>query len=356
MSAATRPLHVSLIATPDAQVSPLSGLYETLNAFGLLANFEPNIPETPFVVEIVAEDRAPVQGASGLPLGAHRSCGEIGRTDIAIVPLMMVEGPDWVRGRYPQLTQWLRRMHEGGAQLCSTCTGVLLLAETGLLDGGEATIHWAFAPTFERNFPSVRLRTEEVLVTAGRREEFVMTGGVTSWHDLALYLIAQHVGPSAAGAMARLLMLQWHGEGQAPYVTFFAPRDHGDGLVLELQDWLAQHFMIANPVDEMAGRSGLSQRSLERRFARATGLAPMTYVRALRIDRAKRRLEGTSEPVDAISAEVGYDNAAFFRRLFKRSTHLTPGAYRRKFRAPGMSRSRGAAVARGRSTKTALRG
>ncbi len=341
MSSATRPLHVSLIATPDAQVSPLSGLYETLNAFGLLANFEPDIPKQPFVVEIVAEDRAPVEGASGLPLGAHRGCGEIGRTDIAIVPLMMVEGPDWVPGRYPRLTEWLRRMHEAGAQLCSTCTGVLLLAETGPLDGGEATIHWAFAPTFERNFPGVRLRTEEVLVTAGRREEFIMTGGVTSWHDLALYLITQHVGPSAAGAMARLLMLQWHGEGQAPYVTFSAPRDHGDGLVLELQDWLVHHYMVASPVEEMVTRSGLSARSLERRFAVATGLTPMTYVQALRIERAKQRLEGTSQPVEAISAEVGYDNAAFFRRLFKRRTRLTPGAYRRKFRAPRLSGLKG---------------
>jgi transcriptional regulator GlxA family with amidase domain len=337
MSPAGHPFHVSLIATPDAQVSPLSGLFETLNAFGLLANFESGIPERPFEVDIVAEDREHVCGASGLPLGTHRSHQEISRTDIAIVPLMMVDGPDWVRGRYPGLVSWLRKMHGNGAVLCSACTGVLLLAETGLLDGREATIHWAFSPTFRRNFPHVKLRTEEVLLTTGQRGEFVMTGGVTSWHDLVLYIIARHVSPRAAQAMARLMMLQWHSEGQAPYVTFTPERNHGDATVLLIQDWLATHYMVDNPVEEMITRSRLGRRSFERRFSRATGLSPIAYVQALRIEEAKRRIESTDQPIDEISYEVGYDNAAFFRRLFKRSTRLAPGAYRRKFQIPRMA-------------------
>lgn len=214
------------------------------------------------------------------------------------------------------------------------CTGVLLLAETGLLDRREATIHWAFAPTFRRHYPDVRLRTEDVLVTTGERDEFVMSGGVTSWHDLALYLISKHVGPTAADGMARLLMLQWHSEGQAPYVTFSPPRDHGDALVLQLQAWLEAHYMVANPVEEMVQRSGLPRRSFERRFARAVGSSPIAYVQALRVEQAKRRLERTAAPVDEISYAVGYDNVAFFRRLFKRMTRLTPAAYRRKFQMP----------------------
>lgn len=331
MTPAGHRLHVSLIATPDAQVSPLSGIFETLNAFELLAKFEPDIPRRPFEVEIVAENQEYVRGASGLSLGAHRSYAEISRTDIVIVPLMMVDGPDWVGGRYPGLVNWLRKMHGQGAMLCSTCTGVLLLAETGLLDGGEATIHWAFAPTFQRSFPSVKLCTEEVLLTAGQRTEFVMTGGVASWHDLVLYLIARHVSPAAAQAMARLMMLQWHGEGQAPYITFSPQRNHGDAVVLLLQDWLATHYMIANPVEEMVARSLLSRRNFERRFTKATGLSPIAYVQAIRIREAKRKMESTNRPVDEISYEVGYDNVAFFRRLFKRSTRLTPAAYRRKF-------------------------
>ncbi len=324
-------LHVSLVATPDAQVAPLSGLFEALTSFGLLAVFEPGVPEQPFLVDIVGPGTEPMNGASGLPVGANRSYADIDRTDIVIVALMMAHGADWVTGRYPGLVDWLRRMHNAGAMLCSACTGVLLLAETGLLDGRDATLHWAFAPTFRRNFPGVRLRTDEVLITGGDREEFVMSGGTMSWHDLVLHLIARHVGSTAAQGMAKLLMLQWHSGGQAPYVTFSPITDHGDALVLNLQHWLHEHFQVIYPVDEMVKRGGIPKRSLERRFKAATGFTPIGYVQRLRIEAAKRRLERTTAPVEQISYDVGYENVAYFRRVFRRVTRVAPGAYRRRF-------------------------
>jgi transcriptional regulator GlxA family with amidase domain len=331
MSIQRTPLHVTLVATPDAQVSPLSGLYETLNAFELLGSFEPNIPARPFDVEIVAPSGDALRGASGLPLGARRTHEDVERTDIAIVPLMLVQGPDWLQGRYPGVVDWLRHQHRHGAMLASTCTGVLLLAETGLLDGRKATLHWAFAPTFRRNYPRVELHTEEVLITTGDRQELVMTGGVMSWHDLALHLIARHVGPTAAQAMARLLMLEWHGSGQAPYVEFTPRLDHGDALVAEMQHWLNGHYMMPNPVDELVSRFGVSRRNLERRLRRATSHSPLSYVQHLRVAEAKRYLERTDLPIEKIAFEIGYENTAFFRRVFKRITRLGPWEYRRKF-------------------------
>ena len=334
MNSPQLPTQVTLVATPDTQVAPLSGLYETLNSFPLLEGFEEDLPRHPFDVQIAAPSRSDCFGASGLPLGAHHACDDIEHTDIAIVPLMMVDGPDWVRGRYPQVIDWLCRQHDQGALLASACTGVLLLAETGLLKGREATIHWAFAPTFHRNFPDVRLRTEEALIAVRDEdgdEDIVMTGGVMSWHDLALYLIARYVGPVAAQAMARMLMLEWHGAGQAPYIEFTPELGHGDGLVAERQRWLERHYMIANPVEEMTTGSGLSRRTLERRFRKATGRSPISYVQQLRIRQARRLLERTTMPVDEIGFVVGYENTAFFRRLFQRTTRLHPGSYRRKF-------------------------
>jgi transcriptional regulator GlxA family with amidase domain len=321
-------------------VTPLSGLFEVLTAFGLLAALEPDMPDRPFKVEIVCPSEAPSRGASGLPIAADRPISQVDRTDVAIVPLMLFAGTDWKTGRYPDVVDWLRRMHRAGATLCSTCTGVLLLAETGLLTGREATIHWAFAPTFRRNFPDVELRLQEVLITAGNPERFVMTGGVFSWHDLALHLITRFVGPSAAQSMARLMLLDWHSEGQAPYVGFLPKIDHGDAMILGLQRWLETHFAVANPIEELAHRCGLSTRSLERRFLSATGLAPLAYVQIMRIEAAKRRLERTATPVDEISIQVGYENPAFFRRIFKRAVRMTPGAYRRKFLIPLVHASR----------------
>ena len=175
---------------------------------------------------------------------------------------------------------------------------------------------------------------EQVLVATGRNEELLTSGASASWQDLVLYLIARYVGPGAAQATAKFFALQWHKEGLAPYIVFEAPTDHGDAAIVEAQVWLATHFSIAAPVDEMVRRSGLPVRSFQRRFTRATGYAPIAYVQRLRIEDGKRRLERSDTPVDEISWRVGYEDPAFFRRLFKRITGITPASYRRKFQVP----------------------
>lgn len=330
-----RPIHVSLVVVPDVALSTLGGIYDVLNAFGLLSSYDQSVPKTaPFNVEIVAPTADTVATASGLPVPPHRPIGEVTHTDIVIVPSMLVPGGDWVKGRYPEVVHWLADMHHQGAMLCSACSGALLVAETGLLDGKDATMHWAYAHTFRRNFPKVRLRLEEVLVTTGRDDRFVMSGASTSWHDLVLYLVARQVGPAAAQAVAKFFALQWHGAGQAPYVLFDPPTDHGDAMVRDAQSWLATHFSVGSPVEELVKRSGLAERSFKRRFTAATGYSPIAYVQRLRIEDAKRRLERTVTAADEIGWAVGYEDPAFFRRLFKRVTGLTPGAYRRMFRVP----------------------
>jgi transcriptional regulator GlxA family with amidase domain len=335
MPPAQRSIHVSLVAIPDVMLSSLIGLLDVLNCFELLATFDTALPDkNPFQTEIIAQCRKDKQTASGLPIAAHRTVEELDHTDIIIIPSMMVENSEWKKGRYPGIVSWLSDMHAQGAMLCSACSGVLLLAETGLLDDREATIHWAYAKTFRRNFPDVRLRLEKVLVTAGDRQQFVMSGASASWHDLVLYLVAKHVEPAAAQAIAKFMLLQWHVDGQAPYVVFEAPTDHGDAAVLDAQRWLSESFSVASPVEEMVKRSGLTKRTFKRRFSKATGYSPIVYVQNMRIEEAKRRLERTDEPIEEISWAVGYEDPAFFRRLFKRITQITPGAYRRKFRLP----------------------
>jgi transcriptional regulator GlxA family with amidase domain len=147
------------------------------------------------------------------------------------------------------------------------------------------------------------------------------------------------VGPTAAQLVAKFLLLQWHKDGQAPYITFWAPEDHGDAVILSTQYWLQGHLQVANVVERMVEESGLPERSFKRRFTRATGYTPISYVQHLRIEEAKRRLERSDSPVDEISWAIGYEEPAFFRRLFKRVTKLTPSDYRRKFRLPNLPRS-----------------
>jgi transcriptional regulator GlxA family with amidase domain len=340
MSGETRPLHVSLIAIPDAVISTLTGIYDVLGAFRMLSGAEPSLPdEPPFTVEIVSTAAGRVSLASGVPLEARRAVADVDATDIIIVPSILLAAGGWKTGRYPGIVAWAKRMHAQGALLCSACSGVFLLAETGLFDGRETTVHWGYAEVFAKTFPRVPLLPERVLVVAGERDELITSGASMTWHDLVLYLIARHVGATAAQTIARYFALQWHHDGLAPYMVFRGRADHGDAAVADAQSWLAGHFSVASPVDEMVRRSGLAERTFKRRFTEATGFPPIDYVQRLRIEDAKRRLERTEASADEISWQVGYEDAAFFRRLFKRVTGMTPGAYRRRFQVPAFARS-----------------
>jgi transcriptional regulator GlxA family with amidase domain len=335
----TGPAHVSIVAIPDAVISTLSGIYDVMNAFAMMDGLgaEP-AGALPFSTEIVGETVGPLDLASGVPAHVQRAVDTVTATDIVVVPSILLGPNGWKKARYPTLVEWLIAMHRRGALLCSACSGVFLLAETGLFDGKDATVHYDYARSFAETYPAVRIHSERVLVISGHREELISSGASMTWHDLVLYLIARFAGSIAAQAVARSFALQWHQDGLAPFIVFEGRTDHGDAEVLTAQKWLATHFSVANPVEEMIKRSRLKERTFKRRFTNASGLPPIAYIQRLRIEDAKRRLERTDTPVDEIGWQVGYEDPAFFRRLFRRTTGLTPGTYRKRFRIPDFAR------------------
>lgn len=339
--------HVSLVALPDASISTLFGIFDVMNAFALMG-LSPD-GAAPFHVEIVGEAVGPLGLASGVPVEVQREIATVAATDIVIVPSVVLGREGWSTGRYPRLVDWVQRMYERGAVLCSACSGIFLLAETGLFDGRDATVHFGYARAFSAAYPAVRVHPERVLIISGVREELVTSGASSAWHDMVLHLIARYAGSTAAQEVARMFALQWHHDGLTPYIVFEGKTDHGDAEIQGSQQWLSEHFSVANPVEEMIKRSRLAERTFKRRFVSATGVTPIAYVQRLRIEEAKRRLERTDAPVDEISWHVGYEDPAFFRRLFRRTTGLAPGAYRRRFRIPAFARP-SASVAERRHT------
>lgn len=334
------PHHVSLVALPDAVVSTLSGIFDVMNAFKVMGAHQASAGvRAPFYIEIVGEAVGPLLLASGVPIHVQRAFAEIETTDIVIVPSVLLRPEGWEKGRYPGLVDWLHAMYDRGAVLCSACSGIFLLAETGLFDSKDATVHFDYARAFGRTYPEIRIHPERVLIISGLHEELVSSGASTTWHDLVLYLIARYAGATAAQEVARFFALQWHQDGLTPYIIFQGKRDHRDSDILSAQQWLDKHFSVAHPVEEMIKHSRLAERTFKRRFTNATGLSPIAYVQRLRIEDAKRRLERTDAAIDEISWQVGYEDPAFFRRLFKRITGLAPGAYRKRFRIPDFARS-----------------
>lgn len=333
MSATSHPKRVSILALPGMSVgTPVNGLFETLAIGESVLNGGRSDANAHFEVEIVGPEPGVFAGACGLPLQVHRGVGDATPSDVVIAPSMFLPDEGWVKGRHPEVVDWLRRQHDSGADLCTACAGALVLAETGLLDGRETTTHWAFADTFRRNFPRVRLRLDELLIVDGARGEFVMSGAANSWQDLILYVIARHVSPRAAQAVGKFLLYQWNTPSQVPFMPFTPQMDHGDGTIRAVQESLHAGGRLNQSVDELAGRAGLARATFNRRFARATGHAPIDYLQRLRVERAKALLEETDQAIEDIGWQVGYEEPAAFRRIFRKITRFAPGEYRRKFR------------------------
>jgi transcriptional regulator GlxA family with amidase domain len=177
----------------------------------------------------------------------------------------------------------------------------------------------------------VRFNPAPALCIADRTGRIVTAGGTSSWHDLALHVIARHASPGEALQIAKVYLMKWHTEGQLPYATLVRRVDHADSVVRRAEAWLARNYAMPDPVSGVVAACGIPERSLKRRFKAATGVTVIEYSQNLRVEAAKRLLETGKEAVDEIAESVGYGNHAFFRRIFKRCTGLTPGEYRRMF-------------------------
>lgn len=324
---------IFLLASPETSPSTLFTLYDVLASAGIaydeMLSGEAGAPVLD--VKIVAEQSEPFRCAGGLLVEPAAALNELPIPDAAIVCDMYVPVNQSPLGRYPQAAQWLRSLYDAGAIVSSVCSGSLVLADAGLLDGRKATSHWAYEQMFRSYYPKVKLSTQDTLIVCGDDERIVTAGGVASWQDLALYTIARLCGAEHAMGVAKVHILSGHDEGQLPYAVMGRRIQDEDAVIRQSQMWIADHYRLANPVSRMVERSGLNQRTFARRFLAATGYSPIEYVHSLRVEEAKQLLETADLSIEDIGAEVGYEDAASFRRLFKRKAGLTPAAYRRKF-------------------------
>ncbi|HEY0421538.1 MAG TPA: helix-turn-helix domain-containing protein, partial [Acetobacteraceae bacterium] len=202
------------------------------------------------------------------------------------------------------------------------------LAESGLLDGKVATTHWAMCDEFRRRWPNVCWHPE-MFVTEDAR--LLCSGGVCGSIDVSLYLVEKLCGHEVALQCAKALLLPMPRILQSGYSMLPVSKEHADERIRGVETWLQQNFRDHIPTRVLAARAGLAERTFGRHFKAATGHMPAAYVQALRIEAAKAMLEQGDMPIQAVSIDIGYDDVAFFRRLFKRSTGMTPVEYRSHF-------------------------
>lgn len=336
------PIKVSIVAVAEVEPWIVVGVHDAFWAVGTLWNRVMGECETPrFLPEIVAAASGPLKTGTGVRIEPHRTIDDDVRTDIVFVSSLLISSGAQFGRDNPGVVDWVRRCHRQGALVVSSCTGSFLLAEAGLLDGRDATTHWAFADMMTSEYPRVRVLKDRILVSAGDDHRIVTAGGATSWTDLVLYIVGKFAGAEEARRLAKMSLFDWHHNGQTPYSRLTTRLQLSDKLVRECQEWLASHYAHADPVAAVIRQSGLTRRTFNRRFKLATGHSPLDYVQRVRIEEAKQILETTDQPVDAIGVEVGYGDIVSFRRLFKRLVHDTPAAYRRRQRVPDEVRNLG---------------
>lgn len=330
---ATRRPRIALLAAPETSGSVLYGLYDVLQSVGTMwpdmTLGEPG--DALLDVSIVAATAEPFHCFGGIPVEPHAAVADVDDVDAVVVCDMYTPIDTPPRGHFAVETDWLQRVRSRGVLIATVCSGSLLLAEAGMLDGRSCAGHWAYRDLFASAYPRIRFRPGAILDVSSEADGLITAGGVTSWQDLALHLIARLCGPEHAARTAKVYLLAGHEDGQLPFSAMTGSVRADDAVIGDCLAWIAEHEATPNPVTAMADRSGLTRRTFARRFQTATGHRPIDHVHALRIERARHLLEAGDGAVDDVGYGVGYEDPTFFRRLFKRTTGMTPAAYRRKY-------------------------
>ncbi|MFI8391530.1 GlxA family transcriptional regulator [Streptomyces sp. NPDC085540] len=295
-----------------------------VEVFAALAHFP---GRAGYGIRTVSPAGAPVRTSSGLTLVPD---GELASARPGPGTTVLVPGGRFSGDFDPRLTDWLRT-HGGGAErLVSVCTGGLLLAEAGLLDGRRATTHWNACERMARDYPAVAVEPDPIYVRDG---PVATSAGVTAGIDLALALVEEDHGQDVALTIARHLVVFLRRPGnQAQFSAHLAAQTARRDPLRDVQQWIAEHPGEELGVERLAARARLSPRHFARAFQAETGVTPGRYVERVRVDHARRLLEESGEGIAQIARACGYGNPEALRRAFVRTLGQPPAEYRRRFR------------------------
>jgi transcriptional regulator GlxA family with amidase domain len=262
--------------------------------------------------------------SSGLALEAESLPGD----DVALDTLVIAGG--W--GVYEacedaSLLHWIASRAARARRATSVCSGALLLATTGLLDGRRAVTHWWRCADFAARFPKVRLEPDPIFIEDGK---YWTSAGVTAGIDLALAMVEADLGRDLAMAVARqLVVFLKRPGGQSQFSAALTLQDQA-GRFDALHGWIMENLQRPLALPELALQSGMSERNFSRRYREETGRTPARAVEDMRIETARRLLE-QHLPVTRVARRCGYGSEETLRRAFLRRVGVSPQTYRERF-------------------------
>lgn len=249
------------------------------------------------------------------------------KTDLIIIPAIGHDFKTPVKDD-ALLTNWIERQYKNGAEVASMCTGAMILASTGLLNGKSCSIHWNSADRLRKLFPKVIVKPDRLITD----EYGIYTnGGGYSFLNLVIYLIEKYYDRETAVYCSKIYQVEIDRQGQSAFVIFTGQKSHGDEVITKAQTYMEDHFREKISIEKLSRKFAVGRRNFDRRFIKATGNTPVEYLQRVRIESAKKTFETTRKNIHEAMYEVGYSDEKAFREVFKKITGMSPLEYRKRY-------------------------
>lgn len=323
-------MHISILAIHEqsnlSTIACMAGAYEILTeAYQFSAN---NKKTKNLKLELVCASDSQLLESNLFLLKPQRSIQNIEKTDLIIIPASLVRSYGTASKNNQLFIDWINSQYKKGAEVASMCTGIFMLAATGLMTQKTCSTHWAVSAQFKQQYPDVDLQTDKLITD----ESGIYTnGGAYSFLHLIIYLVEKYFDRETAVHCAKIFQIDLDRNLQAEFSIFSGHKKHDDDLVLQSQAFLEANYQDRISIASLCSRYNVGRRNFDRRFTKATGLSPLDYLQRVRVEAAKKMFENARKTVSEIMHEVGYNDPKAFREVFSRITGLSPVAYKSKY-------------------------
>lgn len=316
-----------MVVYPDAHILDVVGPLEVLTGAKL---FLPDETRT-YDVHVVAHEAGKVTTTSGLTIEADQSFEDAARDARPIDTLMITGGHGTVRALADKsLLDFVALAAARASRIVSICTGAMILAEVGLLDGKRATTHWWWCPILSQKYPKVQVEADAIYVRDGN---IWTSAGVTTGMDLALSLVEMDWGHDIALQVARYnVMYMMRPGGQSQFSAHLVAQKAKNTVINNTLTYVLGHLGHGLTVTALAARAAMSERTFARKFKDETGMTPAAYVEAARVQAARVELEQSDTGIEQIAVQTGFQSAERMRRAFQRHVGVSASDYRERFR------------------------
>lgn len=310
---------IGILVFPDFQLLDAAG---PISVFEIAARYATGKPS----ITVVAATPGPVRSTSGVEMLA-RSLRPAGA-----ITTLIIAGGEGVEAaaRCARTLSFVRGLAKRGVRIASVCSGAILLAEAGLLDGRRATTHWQRTRQFLKTYPQVKLEPDQIFTRDGN---IWTSAGITAGIDLSLAMVTEDFGDEIAQKTAKQLVLYHRRSGGQSQFSSLLELKAPNGRFGSLLAWAREHLDAPLTVEDLAEQAGMSSRHFTRAFIAETGTTPSKAVERLRIEVARQRVQSSSEAIERVAETTGFRDPERMRRAFIRAFGQPPQSLRRAARA-----------------------